>query len=214
MPVPGLLSYAQLVAAVPDYAGRGDPRFLAAVPTFIALGEARIFQTGDVLLRCREMLVSVALVVPAGSARVSLPADFLAFSRVSTTAQPRVEYMPLDQLSDIPAPGDATRYSIDGLTFVYGYPQAAGAGNLQVAARYYQDPGNLNGLPSGSTWLLQKAPLVYLYAALCEAALWAKNPTKAGEWGSLLERAITTLNNADKAEQLAGGRLRVQGRIS
>lgn len=207
MPVPNLLNYAALVAMVPDYAGRGDPRFITRVPDFIALGEARIFRT----LRTREMIVSTTLPIVAAANTSALPADFLDFARVSAPNQPRVEYMPADQLYDLPQPGDETRYTIDGLNLVYGI--AAPAGGLSIAVRYYQHPGNLGTVLGGSTWLLQKNPQVYLYAALCEAALWAKNPSKAGEWGTLLDKEIDGLMSQDRAQQANAGRLRQAGQL-
>jgi len=192
-------TYAELVTNVADWAARGDPTFTAKVPDFIHLGEARIWRK----LRVSDMVVPANLVVPAAQNWVALPSDWLAFKRIRTTAIARIEYMPPDQLDDLPTPGDDARYSVEGRRLLYGTTPAA---NLTLDIRYYQHPGFL--ITVGTTWLLIKAPAAYLYAALIEGALFVKNAAKAGEWGALLDKELGELKSADEASMVSGGRLR------
>ena len=192
-------TYAELVTNVADWAARGDPTFTAKVPDFIHLGEARIWRK----LRVSDMVVPASLVVPAAQNWVALPSDWLAFKRIRTTSIARIEYMPPDQLDDLPTPGDDARYSVEGRRLLYGTTPAA---NLTLDIRYYQHPGFL--ITAGTTWLLTKSPAAYLYAALIEGALFVKNAAKAGEWGALLDKELGELKSADEASMVSGGRLR------
>lgn len=200
-------TYAGLVTAVADWAARGDPAFTARVPDFIALGEARIWRR----LRVSDMIVSTTLAVPGGQNYVAVPADWLAFKRVSYSAngRTRVEYLPPDQLADLPVTGDQTKYTVEGRRLIYG--QTPGS-TLNLAVRYYQHPGFLQTVTT--TWLLTKAPATYLYAALIEGALFVKNSAKAGEWGTLLDKELSELDSQDKAALIGDGRLRAAGSIT
>lgn len=201
MPAPSFSTYAGLVAAVSDWPGRGDARYLARVPDFIALGEARIWRK----LRVSDMIVSTTLVVPGAQNWVAVPVDWLGFARVRSATVKRIEYMPPDQLDDLPDSGDETRYTVEGRRLIYGQTPSV---NLTLQTRYYQHPGAL--ITAGSTWLLVKDPSAYLYAALIEAALWMKNATKAGEFGTLLDKELDELTSESKAAMIGGGRLRAQ----
>ena len=147
--------------------------------------------------------------MPAAATSVALPDDWLAFSRVRSATDPRIEYLGADQLADLPITGDPTKYGIEGRTLIYGQAPTA---DLNLTIRYYANPGQLAATPEG-TWLLVKSPSTYLYAALLEAAIWTKKTVAIGEYGSLLDKNIDGMNNAGKAAQISGGRLRMTGRV-
>ena len=194
-------SYADISAAVGEWAARGDAKVLGQVSNFVRLGEERIWKR---LRVSWGVSLPITLTVPAGQNWVALPDDWLAFKRIQTAAEPLLEYMPVDMLLDLPEPGNPQRYSIEGGRFYYGQTPAA---DLAFTARYYQHPGFLE--VAGSTWLLTKAPSVYLYAALLELHIFTKNAARVAEFGSLLDRAIDELDSADRAAMISGSRLRV-----
>lgn len=205
-----LASYSDLQAAVAAWAARGDTSVTGRIPDFIRLGEERIWETGERVVRNEVWGLSAptALVVPGGSNFVDLPDDWLGFARVRSATEPRIEYLPPDQLDDLPSPGRANVYSVEGGRFVYGQTPAV---DLSLTIRYFQHPGLLEA--TTTTWLLARAPSIYLYASLLEAAIFVKNSAKVAEWGALLDKALSGLDSASRAAQFSGGRLRVQGRF-
>lgn len=197
-----LNSYGDLKTAVQSWATRTDSPFATKVPDFIRLGEERIWQT----VRTSDMIsLPVTLTVPAGQNWVNLPDDWLAFRSLATSNGWRVEYLAPDVLHDLPTPGDAAAYSIEGRRFLYGQTPSVSAA---LTMRYYQHPGLLSDSLS-TNWLLTKAPSVYLYAALLEGYIWAKNPQKVGEYGKLYDDAVARLMSSDRAAMISGGPLRM-----
>lgn len=195
-----LSTYTELQASVMAWMVRTDSVISARVPDFIRLGETRLFRR----LRLSGMISPTAtLTVPAGQNWVALPDDWLAFKRLRTAAEPKLNYLPADQLADLPGDGDATVYSIEGRRFYYG--QTPGA-NLAFTMAYYQRPAALS--TTGSNWVLTENPDLYLYAALIEGWQFAQNSAKAGEYGTLFEKAVSDAMSADQAALISGGPLR------
>ena len=201
-------NYTDLQLAVKEWSNRFDTTVAGRVPDFIRLAEERIWQTGERVVRSQWGVVSAPLVVPAGQNWVALPADWLAFARIRSDAQPRIEYMSPDALEDLPQPGSAKNYSIEGGRLLYG--QTPGA-DLSLTAKYYADPGLLEVV--GTTWLIKKAPSIYLYASLLEAAIFVKNSAKVSEFGSLLDKALVGFDSVERASVISGSRLRTPGRF-
>jgi len=197
-------TYAELKTSVQAWMARGDSLVIDRIPDFIRLGEERINRD----LRVSDMIAApVTLTIVADQNWVALPADFLEFKRIRSDAEPRIEYMTPDALEDLPPSGDASKYSIEGRRLLYGQTPDA---DLPLAVRYYAQLPVLDD--STTTWLLTKAPSVYLYAALVEGALFTKNSKAAGEWGTLYDKAIAALESADEAAAISGGSLRMQRR--
>lgn len=214
-----IVDYTTLTAAVKDWANRLDSSVSARVPDFIRLGEDRIWRTnpGDDghagVIRSQWDITRVTLTIIAGQNWVALPADWLEFERITLPGTPTtnngnlVEYMPPDMLEDLPAPGNANVYSIEGGRLLYGMVQAAGSGlNQDLTVKYHAHPGYL--VDAATTWLLQKAPSIYLYAALVEAAIYIKKPDKVGEYGALLDQAISGFKSTERASLINGSRMR------
>lgn len=197
-------NYSALKTSVQAWLARGDSLVIDRIPDFIRLGEERIGRR----LRVSGMVsLPTTLTIPAGQNWVALPTDWLAFKRVRSAAEPRIEYMTPDALEDLPPAGDASKYSIEGRRLLFG--QTPGT-DLALTVRYYQRPPYLQD--ATSTWLLTEAPSVYLYAALVEGAMFVKNSAKAGEWGTLFDKAVDELQSADEAAAISGSVLRVQRR--
>jgi len=195
-------NYAALRTSVQAWLARGDSLVIDRIPDFIRLGEERIGRK----LRISGMVSPpTTLTIVAGQNWVALPDDFLAFKRIRTDAEPLIEYMAPDALDDLPPAGDASKYSIEGRRLIYGQTPTA---NLALTVKYYQRPPYLQA--ASSTWLLTEAPSVYLYAALVEGAMFIKNSAKAGEWGTLFDKAVAELQGVDDAAMVSGSRLRMR----
>ncbi|KWT94683.1 MULTISPECIES: hypothetical protein [unclassified Variovorax] len=194
-------NYTDLQTAVSAWAARGDSTVVGRVPDFIRLAEERIWQR----VRVSWGIASDTLTIVAGQNWVALPDDWLAFKRIRSATEPRIEYMAPDALEDLAPCGNPRAYSLEGGRLLYGQTPSA---DLVLDVKYYQHPGLLEIAPTN--WLLTRAPSVYLYASLLEAAIFVKNPDKVAEFGSLLDKAINGLKGADEAAQISGSRLRMQ----
>jgi len=158
------MNYESLKKAIvdfPDLAGEADLE--AYVPTIIELAEARINR--DVRLRghLRSQYVSGTL------SEHPLPADYLDLDRLTGPNGEALEVRPADELERIGTPPSGPRfYAIDGARLIF-VPEISG-----MRLFYYQKPPPLSSAPGGTHWLLDKAPDLYLYAGLCEAARFSK----------------------------------------
>jgi hypothetical protein len=193
----------ELKTSVQAWLARGDSLVIDRIPDFIRLGEERIGRE----LRVSGMVTTVTLTILASQNWVALPDDWLAFQRIRSATEPRIEYMSPDALEDLPPSGDARAYSIEGRRLLYGQTPTA---DLALTVKYFARPPYLSG--SASTWLLVDSPSVYLYAALIEGAIFTKNSKAAGEWGALFDKAVGALQSVDDAAMVSGSRLRMQRR--
>ncbi|OUM01751.1 phage adaptor protein [Variovorax sp. JS1663] len=198
-----LNNYTDLQAAVSGWASRADSTVVSRIPDFIRLGEERLWQR----VRSQWGIEHATLTIPGGQNWVALPTGWLAFKRITSAAEPRIEYMAPDALEDLPQPGDATKYSIEGGRLLYGQTPSA---PLVLTTKFYKMPGLL--ATAGTTWLMDRAPSIYLYAALIESAIFVKNPDKVAEYGALLDKAIDNFQSAERAAVVSGSRLRMPGR--
>ncbi len=194
-------TYAGLQGAVLTWANRGDAVVGDQVVNFVRLGEERIYRT----LRLSGMVTVGTLTIPAAANYVALPAGWLEFKRISSAAEHRIEYMPPDALYDLPAPGDASRYSIEGDRLIYGQTPAA---NLTLDVRYYARPDYLAITPTN--WLLTQAPSLFLYAALVELAVFTRNAAMLDQFGGMFDKVKGEMQSVDGAATVSGGRLRLR----
>lgn len=198
-----LSNYTELQTAVADWAARSDSKFTGRAADFIRLGEERIWRD----LRVSQMIQTATLTIVGGTNSVALPADWLEFKRITTATQDRLEYVDPETLQEFDSYGEPTKYSIEGRSLFYGQTPTA---DLDLTARYYSMPGYLSD--TSTTWLLTAFPSVYLYASLLEGAIFVKNSAKAGEYGTLYDRAINGVQDADRAAMSSGSRLRIRTR--
>lgn len=217
-----ITDYGTLQSAVQDWANRMDSSVVARTQDMIRLGEDRIFRTNPAVqnagvIRSQWMITRATLTIPAGQNWVALPTDWLAFARITLPTVPaidgsqsnEVEYVMPDLLEDLPTPGNANLYSIEGGRLLYGLPQPAGGLDQPLSVKYYAHPGNLSSSLT-STWLLQQAPSIYLYAALVEAAIYLKRLDKAQEYQGRLDGSIEGFKSQEKAALISGSRLRMR----
>lgn len=211
-----IVDYGTLQSAVQDFANRIDSSVVARTGDMIRLAEDRIWRTNpNGVIRSQSMITRVPLVIPAGQNWVALPSDWLAFSRLTLPSVPaldgsqsnELEYVSPDRLEDLPPPGNANLYSIEGGRLLYGLPQQAGGLDQTINAKYFAHPGNLSASLT-STWLLQQAPSIYLYAALVECAIYVKRLDKAQEYQGRLDGSIAGFMSTEKAALISGSRIR------
>lgn len=198
-------TYANLQTAIITWAWRtDDTAFEAQVPDFITLAHNRIERK----LRVADMEDSATITLTSGSG--SLPSDFLQARRVVTEGSPsRVLSVisPDEALQMYPdaLAGSANFYTIIGST-IKTYP--ASSSNLTLSY-YAKIPVLSDAEPTN--WLLEKAPELYLYGALVEAAPYMQDDQRVMVWGQLYERAFTDLQKTDEAQRWSGAAVRVQG---
>lgn len=205
----GLATFSELKTAITTWALRtGDTEFVASVPDFITLCEARTNR----ILRVREMEAVATLTLASGE--VALPADYLAFRDVTALG-----YDPVRSLQAV-SPDYATNEHPYGGTSG-GYPDhfsiagstlrthpSAGTGDIRL--RYFAKiPALSDAAPTN--WLLTKAPGVYLYGSLLEAAPYMMDDARSQVWGSFYDKAIEDLKAEDHTSRYMRGQIRKQG---
>jgi len=158
------MNYQELKKAIQDFPDlSGETDLESYLPTIVELAEARINR--DVQLRghIRSVYASGTL------GEYPLPADFLDLDRVTGPNAEALEVRPADELERVGTPPSGPRfYAIDGPRLIF-VPEISG-----MRMFYYQRPAPLRTAAGGSNWLLDKAPDLYLYAGLCEAARFSK----------------------------------------
>ena len=194
-----LTSYAELQQAIADWLERAD--LVTRIPDFIALFEA----AANRRLRVRQQEATVSLTPSSGS--VALPADYLAWRRVTWTGSSRVDLQYVHpsylQAAYPSSPSDVPRiFTIEGATLKVR-PVDDGA----LEFDYLQ---KVPPLSAGVNWLFGSHPDLYLFGALVEGQGYALNPQAAALWkarrGEIFDE-IETLSNKTRG----AGAIRVTG---
>jgi hypothetical protein len=185
-------TYANLQTAIVTWAMRtGDAEFTAAVPDMITLAESRMNRE----LRLAEMETTVTL-SPTASV-CTLPAGYVELRSVTALTTPPVvmHQVTRTDLTEAAASGTSSepRFYIlrgDKLTIVP-------TGSHDVRVEYYaRIPALTNSVTTN--FLLTKAPELYLYGALIEAAPFMMDDPRLAAWGQLYEQAKGALMASDK----------------
>lgn len=200
-----LANYTDLQAAIVNWAMRsGDSDFTAQVPDFITMAEARL----NSRLRCAEMQSTATIALTNGAG--SFPADYLQWTAVLDGSSPPrpLTLANLDYAFETygsSTAGYADVFTISGTT-ITTFP----ASSTNLALAYY---AKIPALSASNTtnWLLNKSPQLYLYGALIEAAPYMMDDARATTWGTLFEKAVQDLENADKHARFAHVTARVRG---
>lgn len=198
-----IANYTDLQACVIEWANRGDAKYQARVPDFIRLGEGRIFRR----LRVSAMLKSATLATTIDSREIALPGDWAQFKSIRGADGKPLDIATVDEIDDLGARSNPAIYAIVGANLLLGDLPST-VYNLQT--RYYAKPAPLTTTPTN--WLLSSAPAAYVYAALIEGAMWAKDPDGAAHWGTLLDQVIAELQGEDRRAMASGAPLRVRPR--
>src|SRR5262245_659773 len=196
-----ITTYAELQAAVGNWLDHG--LFAARVPEFIALFEA----AANRRLRVREQEATATLTPSSGA--VALPADYLAWRRLTWTGTPRVELQYVHpsylQAAYPSSPTDVPRiFSIEGTTLKIRPLDAT-----PLEFDYFQKiPALSDAAPSN--WLLAAHPDIYLFGSLVEAEMFGVNDERAPAWKARRDEIFDEIEKLTNKTRGAGA-MRVMG---
>lgn len=197
-----LNSYSALKTSIVTWAMRtGDDEFSAQTGDFITLAEKRLNR----VMRVADMeaVSSIALTNGEGD----LPSDYLEFRQVKGANGSNLQLATQDWILQKygASPVDIPYVSITG-TRIKSYASSSSPLSLS----YYATIPALSNTVT-TNWLLNKAPELYLYAALLESAPYMMDDARATTWGKMLELAVKDYINADKAARYSRISVRVAG---
>jgi hypothetical protein len=196
-----ITTYAELQAAVGNWLDHS--LFAARVPEFIALFEA----AANRRLRVREQEATATLTPASGA--VALPADYLAWRRVTWTGTPRVELQYVHpsylQAAYPSSPTDVPRiFTIEGATL-----KIRPLDGTPLELDYVQKVPALSDAAPGN-WLLAAHPDVYLFGALVEAEMFGVNDERAPLWKARRDEIFDEIEKLTNKTRGAGA-VRVMG---
>jgi hypothetical protein len=194
-----IATYSELKTAVANYLARTD--LTDQIPDFIRFAEIRLRRE----LRIRQMLKTVTSSTTGGDSTVELPSDFLEirdFLVVSNPVQPLTYSSPavFSRNTRSTQSGMPLDYTILSTEFQLApIPDST----YTVKLLYYFAPTFL-GDSNQSNAFMVNAPDALLYAALIEAEPYIMNDARVNTWGSMYDRAISTLTKSDESSQYSG----------
>jgi hypothetical protein len=192
-------TYSDLKTSIAGYLARSD--LTSQIPDFITFAENRLRRE----LRIRQMLKSVTTATVSGDSTVELPADFLEirdFVALTNPIQP-LSYSSPSALSNDPVAsqvGVPKSYTILANEFLMS-PVPDGIYTLRLL--YFAAPTYLSS-SNGSNVFLTTAPDALLYASLIEAEPYMFNDARINTWGTMYDRAISSLIKSDEQGQYSG----------
>jgi hypothetical protein len=181
-------TYSDLQAAIASWIARAD--LAANIPDFIALFES----VANRRLRLRQQ-ESAATLAPSSGVAV-LPADYLAWRRVTWTGQfaRELEYVHPSYLHALypMLPADVPRlFTIEG-----GNLTIAPTDDTGLTFDYFQKIPALSST-NPSNWLLATAPDLYLFGALAEAHGFVKDAESLALWKSRRDELFDEIDRLD-----------------
>lgn len=194
-----LATYSDLKTTVANYLARTD--LTTQIPDFIRFAELRLRRE----LRIRQMLKTVTTTTTGGDPTVALPSDFLEtrdFYVSTNPIQPLTFSSPaiFSRNTNTTQSGKPLNYTILASEFKLSpVPDS----NYTLEMLYFAAPTFMDDTVSSNAFMAN-APDALLYAALLEAEPYLMNDARINTWGSLYDRAITTLTKSDEASQYSG----------
>jgi hypothetical protein len=199
-------NYGELKTAVADWLNRDD--LTSVIPTFIDLAHAKLNRR----LRVREMIQrSTASITDQFS---NLPSDFLELRNIqlNVTIPKSLEYVTIEQMDQERGLGNTARepayYTLMGST-IEVFPTPDQSYTLELA--YYQDIPTMSA-DTDTNWLLTKAPDVYLYGALLQAAPYLKDAEETGLWLQAHDMVVDELEKEDLGARYGASTLKARHR--
>lgn len=192
-------TYSDLQTSIANYLARSD--LTTQIPDFITFAENRLRRE----LRVRQMLKSVTTATVSGDSTVEVPSDFLEIRDFVALTNPitPLSYSSPSSLSNDPRAstvGVPKSYTILANEFLMS-PIPDGIYTLRLL--YYAAPAYLSSTNTSNVFL-NVAPDALLYAALLEAEPYLMNDARINTWGSMYDRAISTLTKSDESTQYSG----------
>ena len=196
-----ITNYGQLQAAIGAWLGHG--LFTANIPDFITLYEA----AANRRLRVRQMEASATLTPSSGAA--ALPADYLAWRRVTYTGTPRVE---LDYVAPswLQAAHPAAESGIPSVFTIEGASlMVRPVNDTALELLYYQKIPALSDSAT-TNWLLTAHPDLYLFGSMVEAELFGVNDERMPMWKARRDEIFEEIIQLSNKSRGAGA-MRVMG---
>ena len=193
-----IATYSDLQSATADWLNRTD--LTAVIPTFVQLAEAKFNRE----LRLREMLTRSEAV--STNEFVAIPADFLEAYILELNYQTTPPQQPLTYIGPAEAKVLKANHIVSN-----SYTGGAGAvryftivnnafellpapqGNADLILTYYAKIPSLS-VTNTANWLLNKAPDLYLYSTLLEAAPYLKNDERLPIWATARQQVMDSMN--------------------
>ena len=192
-------TYSDLQTSIANYLARSD--LTSQIPDFITFAENRLRRE----LRIRQMLKSVTTATVSGDNTVELPSDFLQvrdFVVMTNPIQP-LSYSSPSALSNDPRASEVgvpLSYTILANDFQVS---PAPDGVYTVRLLYFAAPAYLSSSNTSNVFLTT-APDALLYASLIEAEPYLYNDARINTWGTMYDRAISSLTKSDEEGQYSG----------
>lgn len=192
-------SYADLQTTIAGYLARSD--LTTQIPDFIRLAETRLRRD----LRIRQMLKSVTTSTVAADSTVELPSDFLEvrdFVIVGNPVQPLNYYSPsaFNRNARTWESGKPLDYTVLANDFQLApVPDAV----YTVKLFYFAAPAFLSATNTSNVFLAN-TPDALLYGALLEAEPYLMNDARINTWGTMFDRAISSITRSDEQGQYSG----------
>jgi hypothetical protein len=167
------MTYAELVAAIKDYANNTETAFVAAIPTFVKQAEQRIYRSVNLPVNRKNQAGNMT----DGNAYLTMPTDFLFPMSLSITSSSNQIFLLNKDANFIRStyPNASTKgtpkyygtFASD--TFIIGpTPDASYVTELH----YYYQPASI--VDTSPSWLGTNADTVLLYGSLVEAYTYMK----------------------------------------
>ena len=194
-----LSTYSDLQTSIANYLARSD--LTSQIPDFITFAENRLRRE----LRIRQMLKSVTTATVSGDNTVELPSDFLQvrdFVVMTNPIQP-LSYSSPSALSNDPRASEVgvpLSYTILANEFQVS-PSPDGVYTVKLL--YFAAPAYLSSSNTTNVFLT-KAPDALLYASLIEAEPYLMNDARINTWGTMYDRAISSITKSDEEGQYSG----------
>lgn len=192
-------TYSDLQTSIANYLARSD--LTSQIPDFITFAENRLRRE----LRIRQMLKSVTTATVSGDNTVELPSDFLQvrdFVVMTNPIQP-LSYVSPSALSNDPRASEVgvpKSYTILANEFQVS-PSPDGVYTVKLL--YFAAPAYLSSSNTSNVFLT-KAPDALLYASLIEAEPYLMNDARINTWGTMYDRAISSITKSDEEGQYSG----------
>jgi hypothetical protein len=190
-----ITTYAELQSSIADWLLRDD--LTSVIPTFISLAEAKFNR------RIRDYRMVKRATAQVDTPYFAIPSDWQENIRFQLNTSPitTLEYVTPDQAAE-----EKRLYNSSGrpafFTMIGDQFQIVPAPDSQYDAEltYYSKIPALSG-SNTSNWLLEKAPDIYLYGALMEAAPYLDDDARIQVWGGLLEQSMNAIQiESDRAK--------------
>ena len=167
------MTYAELTAAIKDYANNTETAFVAAIPTFVKQAEQRIYRSVNLPVNRKN----VAGTLTDGNQYLTMPTDFLLPLSLSITSSSNQIFLLNKDSNFIRStyPNASTKgtpkyyatFASD--SFIIGPTPDA---NYVTELHYYYQPASI--VDTSPSWLGTNADTVLLYGSLVEAYTYMK----------------------------------------